>query len=71
MPKRRHRIDYRTARFGVKFTLQIGEDMRDAIRAGAEKALMRPSDFARMLLSEGLKNWWALRAPKPRRSGGG
>jgi hypothetical protein len=61
---------YRAERLSVLFNVQISEDMRDELRAEADKALMRQSDFARMLLAKGLRLWRAKRAPKTRRSGG-
>jgi hypothetical protein len=62
---------YRTERLGVLFNVQISEEFREELRLEAGKAGMRQSDFARVLLREGMDVWRARRAPKTRCSGGG
>lgn len=50
---------YSTQRLGVYLGLNITTEMHTELVAGGKKALMRQSDFARLMLKEGLRVWRA------------
>jgi hypothetical protein len=52
---------YSTERLGVYLGLNITAEMHAELVAEGEKALMRQSDFARLMLSEGLRVWRATK----------
>ena len=61
VPKRSAREMYRSERLGVYLGLNISAEMHAELVEGSKQALMRQSDFARLMLSEGLRVWRATK----------
>jgi hypothetical protein len=61
VPKRGAREMYRSERLGVYLGLNISAEMHAALVEEGKKALMRQSDFARLMMSEGLRVWRATK----------
>ena len=54
-PGRMYRFDRHTVYLGLNITLEMHAELVE----GGKKALMRQSDFVRMMLKEGLRVWKA------------
>lgn len=50
---------YSAERLGVYLGLNVSAEMHAELVAGGKRALMRQSDFARLILHEGLRVWKA------------
>lgn len=59
VPKRSAGEMYRVERLGVYLGLNISPEMHAELVEGGKRALMRQSDFARLILQEGLRVWKA------------
>jgi hypothetical protein len=52
---------YSAERLGVYLGLNISVEMHAQLVEGGKRAVMRQSDFARLMLSEGLRVWRATK----------
>ncbi len=48
---------YKTGRLDVFLGVQVTRELDEEIKQEAERALQPKSEFLRMLLAEGMKNW--------------